>query len=92
MASYENACFSEIICNKSPNCVEFFKQKSAGPVLLGYTWENFVTICVLHMPQLENDIEEYNYENLTDIDHGASVLKMRWSPKTSMSIHPVGLV
>jgi len=92
VASAENACFSEIICNKSPNCVEFFKQKEAGPILLGYTWENYVTICVLHLPQLEPDIEEYNYENLTDIDHGSSVLTMKWSPKTSMSIHPVGLI
>lgn len=92
MVSGDNACFSEIICNKSPSCVEFFKQRTTCETLLGYTWENYVTICVLHLPQLESDLEEYNYENLTDINHGASVLKMRWSPKTSLQVHPVGLI
>lgn len=92
VSNESSACFSEIICNKSPSCVEFFHQKAPGPTLLAYTWEHYVTICVLHLPQLEPDTAEYNYENLIDIDHGPSVLKMSWSPKTSMLVHPIGLM
>ena len=92
MISEESTCFAEIVTNKSPNCVEFFHQREPGPVLLAYTWDNYVTICVLHFPQLEPDVEEFTYENLTDIQHGPSVMKVAWSPKTSMLIHPVGIM
>ena len=85
-------CFSEIICNKSPKCVSFFYQNEPGPSLLAYSWGDNVTIAVLHFPQLEDDVDEYNYENLTDIDHECSVVSMSWSPKTSMSNHPVGIM
>ncbi|XP_065669059.1 nucleoporin Nup37 [Hydra vulgaris] len=90
--SLESSFFAEIITNKSPNSVEFFHQQESGPVLLAYTWDNYVTICVLHFPELEHDISEFTYENLTDIDHGSSATKIAWSPKTSMLVHPVGIV
>ncbi|XP_057314259.1 nucleoporin Nup37-like [Hydractinia symbiolongicarpus] len=92
MISNERSCFAEIITNKSPNYVDLFHQKDAGPVLLAHTWENFVTLSVLHFPQFEPNIEEFTYENLTDIEHGPSILKCAWSPRTSMLIHPVCII
>jgi len=88
----EAGCFSEIICTKSPQCVEFFHQQEAGPVLLCYTWDNYVTVSVLHFPQLESDVEEYTYENLTDMNHKVAATNVAWSPKTSMLNHPVGII
>jgi len=92
MVVNESSCFAEIIAEKSPNAVEFFSQREPGPVLLGYCWENYVTIVVLHLPQLEADVEEFTHENLTDVKHDSSVLKLAWSPRTSMVLHPVGLI
>ena len=86
------SCFAEIITDKSPNCVEFFHQREAGPVFLAYCWDNYVTLSVLHFPQLESDLEEFNHENLTDVKHDSSVLKLAWSPMTSMVSHPVGMI
>lgn len=92
MVINNESCFAEIITDKSPTCVEFFHQKQAGPAFLAYSWDNYVTLSVLHFPQLENDFEEFNHENLTDVKHDCSVLKVAWSPKTSMVLHPVGLI
>jgi len=92
MVFSESACFAEITTDKSPNCVEFFHQQDVGPVLLGYSFENYVTLVVLHFPKLEPDVAEFTHEILTDVKHESSVLRLAWCPRTSMVSHPFQLI
>ena len=92
MDKTEASFVTEIPTSETVNTVEFFHQNGPGPVLLACAGETFVSICVLHLPQLESDIEAFSYDILADIQHGASVQRLSWSPRTSMLVHPVGMI